>query len=290
MKAAFIGLGIMGSRMAGNLLRNGIELTVFNRSQEAADALVNSGAVKAGSLAEAVSEKDYVFTMLSDPEAVRSIMLGTDGGLRHMKKGALWVDCSTVNPSFTLECLSASAHSGIRFMDAPVSGTKPQAENGELVFFVGGDTSLVKEVEPLLNYMGNKILHLGNTGRGTSFKMLVNSMLAQSMLIFSETMNLGEKMGFEKEFLLKTLPVLAVSPPFLKPKAERISAGNYETQFPLLHMHKDLRLVNETAAEAGVSLPMAQLAMDTYKEAIASGLGNEDFSAIYKYITRSPGR
>jgi 3-hydroxyisobutyrate dehydrogenase-like beta-hydroxyacid dehydrogenase len=284
MKVTFIGLGIMGFRMASNLLRNGVELTVYNRTTGPAQDLEKKGARVVLSPDQAVQGSDYVITMLSEPDVVEKIMLNNKGCIHHMKKNALWIDCSTVNPSFSLECKRAAEKTEIRFMDAPVSGTKPQAENGELVFFAGGDENLIKEAEVLLRFMGNKIFHIGKTGQGSAFKMLVNAMLAQSMLIFADTVVLGEKIGLSKEFLMKTLPELAVSAPFLKPKAAKLLNQNNETQFPLEHMQKDLRLLNITASEYDHKPAMASLSMDIYEAAKKEGLAREDFSAIYNYL------
>jgi len=175
---------------------------------------------------------------------------------------------------------------GIRFVDAPVAGTKPQAEKGELVFFVGGEKDHLLEIEPLLKFMGNKIIHVGETGKGASFKMLVNSLLAQTMLVFAETLLLGEKLGLSKDFLLDTLPNLPVSAPFTKAKAEMIRADNYDVHFPLEWMHKDLHLVALTAYENNQPLCSANLAKELYANAKQSGLGRDDFSAIYKFLSQ----
>ena len=175
----------MGSRMAANLIKNGQEITVFNRSKEPIAKLKNLGAKTAESANEAVKNADLVFSMLSTPEVVNQVFLSKNGALSSMRRGTIWVDCSTVNPSFSMTSKDSADAAGIHFIDAPVGGTKPHAENAELVFFVGAEKSLLEKVEPFLNFMGKKILHLGETGKGASFKMLVNIMLAQSMIIFS---------------------------------------------------------------------------------------------------------
>ncbi|MEJ2479388.1 MAG: NAD(P)-dependent oxidoreductase [Acidihalobacter sp.] len=284
MNVTFIGLGIMGSRMAANLLQHGANLTVYNRSQAPARALGELGARIAASARDAVDDADVVFTMLSSPEAVTEVALGDDGFLPAMKPNALWADCSTVNPSFSQEEAAAARARGLRFLDAPVAGSAPQAEKGELVFFVGGDAADVKEAEELIGHMGSKLIHVGETGRGTSLKMLVNSLLAQSMLVFAETLALGEKMGLSREFLLDTLPNLPVAAPFLKAKAEMIRAGDYGVQFPLELMHKDLHLAALTAYEHGQPLNLANAAKELYAAARQEGLGREDFASIYEYL------
>jgi 3-hydroxyisobutyrate dehydrogenase-like beta-hydroxyacid dehydrogenase len=286
MKVTFIGLGIMGSRMAKNLLKNNVTLTVFNRSINPMQELEKLGASAAKSYREAVQDADIVFTMLSSPEVVEQVVLSETGFMTEMKDNGIWVDCSTVNPSFSLKESKVAKKHKTRFIDAPVAGTKPQADKGELVFFVGGEKDDLVEIEPFLKFMGNKIIHVGETGKGTSFKMLVNALLAQSMLAFSETLLLGEKLGLSKDFLLDTLPNLAVSAPFTKAKAEMIRADNYEVQFPLEWMHKDLHLVALTAYENNQPLCLVNLAKELYANAKQSGLGREDFSAIYKFLSK----
>lgn len=281
-KVSLIGLGIMGSRMARNLLKNNVQLTVYNRSAPPMEALQDQGASTAASYAEAVADADVVITMLARPEAVEAVMLKE--ALSSMKKGAVWVDCSTVNPSFSQRSATAARQSGIRFLDAPVAGTLPQAENAELVFFVGGAAADLQQVESLLQYMGQKVLHIGGHTKGSAFKMLVNALLAQSMVAFSETVMLGEKMGLDKDFLLNTLPNLPVSAPFTKAKAEMIRSDQYEVMFPLELMHKDLHLAAVTAYEQGQPLFMANLTKELFAGAEAAGLGRADFAAVHRYL------
>ncbi|KAA3633867.1 MAG: NAD(P)-dependent oxidoreductase [Bacteroidetes bacterium] len=285
-KVAFIGLGIMGSRMAMNLLKNGIGLVVYNRSKEPGELLKSAGATLANSVKEAVDGADIVFSMLSTPEVVKQVMLSEGGGLANMKKGAVWIDCSTVNPSFSLESKTASEKYGVEFLDAPVAGTKPHAENAQLTFFVGGPETLVESVRPLMDFMGQKVLHIGPLGKGASFKMLVNAMLAQSMIIFSETILLGEKMGIDKDFLLNTIPNLVVSAPFTKFKAEMIRNEKYDVQFPLEWMHKDLHLAALTAYENDQPLYLVNIAKELFADAKKSGMGRLDFAAIHDYLEK----
>lgn len=166
MKVTFIGLGIMGSRMAANLLKNGVELTVYNRSKEVVEYLVRQGAKAANSANEAVAEADIVFSMLSTPEVVDTLFMGPDGVLSNMKKGAIWADCTTVNPSFSLKAAAKAVNAGIQFLDAPVAGTKPHAGDAELVFFVGAEKPLLAVVQPYLEMMGKKIIQLGKLAKG----------------------------------------------------------------------------------------------------------------------------
>ena len=284
MKIAFIGLGIMGSRMAANLVKNGEDVKVYNRSRGPVKILEDLGATGCDTFGEALQDAEVTFTMLSTPEVLEYVMMEEGGGLDMMKRDSLWVDCTTVNPSFSERSREASAQHGIRFVDAPVAGTKPHAQNADLVFFVGGEKSDVQAIEPLLNHMGKKVLHLGASTRGTAFKMLVNIMLGQSMIIFSEAVILGEKMGFDRDMLLNSLSNLVVSAPFTKIKSEMIKADNYEVQFPLEWMHKDLHLASITAYEQGQPLYLANMAKELFAEANKNGMGRLDFAAIHKYL------
>lgn len=286
MKVAFIGLGIMGSRMAQNLLKNNVDVTVYNKTISKAEELVKHGGKVAKNIADCVSDKDVVFTMLSTPEIVEEVAFGTAGFVHYMSKNAIWADCTTVNPSFSREMATKSLNANIRFLDTPVAGSKLPAQNAELVFLIGGNENDYKEIEPLLNYMGKKNIHAGKNGQGSALKMLINSMLAQSMLVYSETLLLGEKLGFKSNFLLDTLPNLPVIAPFVKQKSEKIRLHDYEVEFPLEWMHKDLYLATKSAYEVNAPQLMANVAKELYGEAKANFLGRKDFSAIYKYLRK----
>jgi 3-hydroxyisobutyrate dehydrogenase/glyoxylate/succinic semialdehyde reductase len=287
MKIGFIGLGIMGSRMAANLLKNGYELIVYNRTKEKAEPLLENGAELAGSPAEAAKVSDVMFTMLANPDAVKETALGKNGFLTSMKRNSIWVDCSTVNPSFSKEMSERSKENGIRFLDAPVAGTKDPAEKGELIIFVGGDEKDFNELKPALQVLGKKVLHMGDNGKGTSMKMVVNLMLANSMVSFAEAMTLGESLGFPKETLFNTLIGGPVTAPFLASKKEKIKNENFDTEFPLQHMQKDLHLVDQTAFENHISLPLSNISKEIYGLAIKNGFGKKDFSAVYEFLHSS---
>ena len=284
MQVAFLGLGIMGSRMAKNLLSNKVEVTVYNRTKSVAESLSGEGAKVASSSMEAVRNADVVFTMVSNPTVVEALAKGESGFLQAMKPNALWVDCTTVNPSFSLESAAWAKETGVRFLEAPVAGSKPHAEQAQLVFFVGGEEAYLEEVQPLMEYMGRKVLYVGEQGKGSSLKMLVNGMLAQSMLVFAEAVKLGEAMGLDVEFLMNFLPNLPVIAPFVKAKVAMMQTGEYEAEFPLELMQKDLHLVCQTAYELGHPLWLANLTKEVFAGAKQAGKGREDFSAVYAYL------
>lgn len=284
MKITFIGLGIMGTRMAANLLKNGAELTVWNRTAAAAHVPELEGAVVADGLAGAVAGAEVVFSMLSTPEAVADCFYGAPGALANMREGALWVDCSTVNPGFSREAADRASAAGIRFFDGPVAGSKPQAEAAQLAFFLGADDEAAAPVRPYLDMMGAKVIPFGKVGQGSAFKMVVNMMLAESMVIFSEAVSLGQSLGIDREFLLRVIPGLPVIAPFTKFKAEAMRSGDYAVNFPLELILKDLHLAALSAYEVDQPLPLANLTKELYAGAKRAGMGRLDFAAVHRYL------
>ena len=284
MKVSFLGLGIMGSRMAANLLKNGIDLTVWNRTYSAAAGLAKHGAKVADTAAAAVENADVVFTMLSTPQVVESVALGENGFVKNMKSNAIWADCSTVNPSFSKTISERPELNNIRFTATPVAGSKNQAAEAVLVFFCGGEKSVFEEIKPLIDHMSKAAMHLGDIDAGANLKMLVNSMLGQSMMVFAENVALGEKMGLDKDFLLNFLPKLPVIAPFVGSKADNLRRDEYPTEFPLEWLLKDLHLAMQSAYEHDMPQVMASAAKEVYARAKAKGLAREDFSAVYKVV------
>jgi 3-hydroxyisobutyrate dehydrogenase-like beta-hydroxyacid dehydrogenase len=284
MKVGFIGLGIMGSRMAANLQKQGHNLVVFNRTRSKAQSLLDNGAVFAETPAQIAAQVNVLFTMLAHPDAVAQAASGTNGFLDPLKPGALWVDCSSVNPSFSKKMAMAAAVRQVHFLDAPVTGSAPVADEGKLVFWVGGDAIDLTLARPLLLGMGNKIVHAGGHGMGTSMKMVINLLLGVGMASFAEAMALGQGLGLSQKMLLDSLLGMPAVPPFLASKRANIEKGNYQAEFPLRWMQKDLHLASVSAYEAGVAMPVTNLTKEIYRLAIREGYETEDFSAIYQFM------
>ena len=285
MKIGFIGLGIMGSRMAANLRSAGHTVAVHNRTREKAEQLLSLGATWAASPADVARQAETVFTMLAPPEAVRQAALGRDGFLGTLEPGRLWVDCSTVNPSFSREMAEKARERGIRFVDAPVTGSKSYAAEAKLTFWVGGATADLESCRPLLECMGDRVIHCGGQGMGSSLKMVMNQMLGTVMAAFSEGLVLGETLGLPRKVLLDALLDGAAGAPFLKLKRGRIETGNYEAaDFSLRWLHKDLHLAAVSAYDSGVAMPVTNAAKEAYGLAVRGGRGDEDFSAIYAFL------
>jgi 3-hydroxyisobutyrate dehydrogenase/glyoxylate/succinic semialdehyde reductase len=284
MRIGFIGLGIMGSRMAANLQKAAHELTIYNRTREKAEALIKEGAEWCDTPAQLAEKVDILFTMLAHPEAVSQVAFGDNGYMENMKPNAIWVDCSTVNPSFSKSMAAEAQKRQIRYVDAPVLGTKKPAQEGQLVFYVGGNKEDVETLKPYFKIMGKAVKHIGDHGMGASFKMVVNLLVAQNIIIFSEAIALGRALGFSRKMLFEMLLDGPMAAPYLSLKRPKIEEGIYEADFPLKWMHKDLHLVALTAYENGVALPTTNAAKEVFLQAKQSGLGEKDFAAIFDYL------
>jgi 3-hydroxyisobutyrate dehydrogenase/glyoxylate/succinic semialdehyde reductase len=284
MKIGFVGLGGMGSRMAANLQKSGFSLVVFNRSREKAAPLVSNGALWADTPAALAEEVEVLFTMLAHPAAVSEAALGDGGFLSRLQPGVLWIDCSTVNPSFSRQMAATAQARKLRFLDAPVAGSRGPAAKGELVFFVGGDAADVESSSPLLRTMGSRIVHVGGHGMGAALKMVNNLLLASSMAAFAEGLVLGEALGISQDRLFEFLMGTPLVAPYLATKRQKIEHGDYTPEFPLEWMQKDLHLAALSAQEMAVALPLTNAAKETYQLAARDGHAHEDFSAIYPFL------
>jgi len=284
MKVGFIGTGIMGSRMAANLLLNGYEVIIFNRTQDKATSLIKNGALWADTPGAVAKQVEIIFTMLANPEALMDVALGENGFLDNLAPNALWVDCSTVHPSFSRQMATAAQSKQVRFLDAPVAGSKNQASKAELVFMVGGNATDVKTCQPLFEAMGSRFIHVGECGMGTSLKLANNLLLGTSMAAFAEAVILGQALGISQEMLLKVLLGGAVAAPFLSTKKQMLELEDYEAEFPLQWMQKDLHMVAIAANEAGVAIPVTSIVKEMYRLAMQQGLGEKDFSAIHSFF------
>jgi 3-hydroxyisobutyrate dehydrogenase/glyoxylate/succinic semialdehyde reductase len=277
----------MGSRMAANLQKHGYSLVVFNRTRAKAEPLLGPCGTFADSPAKLAPQVDVLFTMLPDPDAVEQAALGTNGFLDHLRSNTIWVDCSSVNPSFSKKMATEAAGRGVRFVDAPVTGSAVPAAEAKLIFWVGADPADLEAIRSLLLCMGNKIVHVGGPGMGTSMKMVINVLLGNAMAAFAEGMALGERLGISREVLFDSLLGTPAVAPFLASKREKIESGNYQAEFPLRWQQKDLHLASVSAFESGVAMPVTNAAKELYRLAMMDGLAVQDFAAIYSYLARN---
>src|SRR6202043_1023692 len=231
MKIGFIGLGIMGSRMAANLQKHGYSLVVFNRTRAKAEPLLGPCGTFSDSPAKLAEQVDVLFTMLAHPDAVEQEALGADGFLDHLRPNTLWVDCSSVNPSFSKKMAAEAARREVHFVDAPVTGSAPAANEAKLTFWVGANGADLETIRPLLLCMGSRIVHTGGHGTGTSMKMVINLLLGNAMAAFAEAMALGQGLGPSPDLLFDSVFGPPVVAPFLASKRDKIDNRNYEAEF-----------------------------------------------------------
>ncbi len=287
MKIGFVGLGIMGSRMAANIRKKGHDLVLFNRTKDKAKPLLDQGAAWATSPAELAQQAQIIITMLSKPEAVAEVaLLGKNALLDAAPPDTLWIDCSTVNPSFSRLMAGEATARKVRFLDAPVAGSKGPAEQGQLLFYVGGDKKDLETAMPVLETMGKAVLHMGVHGMGSSMKMVNNIILGQAMVAFAEALAFGESLGLSQRTIFDTLASSPVTAPFLLMKRKKFEDADYSAEFPLQWMHKDLHLAMDTAFETHAALPAANVAKEIYALAMRQGLAEKDFAAVYEVLSR----
>ncbi|RMG20474.1 MAG: NAD(P)-dependent oxidoreductase [Methanobacteriota archaeon] len=281
MKIAFLGTGIMGFPMAENLLKNGFSVAVWNRTIEKAKPLVSKGATLLKDLNGKIDEFDVVITMLAHPAAVKSVMLDNNV-LTSMRSGALWMDCSTVDPYFSKEMATLAHENEVRFIDAPVAGSKVPAIKGELLFLVGGSETDLEEVTPLINAMGRGYVHAGPIGSGAALKMVFNMLLGIQIAAFSEALALAKGLGLKQDLIFDVILNSPIVAPYLKLKEEKIRKKDFSPEFPLKWMQKDLGLVSRSAQESNTALPLAHVVKEIYQMAKRE-FGEMDFSAITEF-------
>lgn len=274
----------MGEACARNLLKSCLfaNVYVWNRSADKCAALVSEGAVMGATPAEVVQKCDITFAMLADPEAALQVVFGASGVLEGLSAGKGYVDMSTVDEQTSIRIGEAVAAKGGRFLEAPVSGSKKPAIDGQLIILAAGDPELFQEAEPAMSKMAKKWMHLGATGAGARMKLVVNMIMGSMMGAFCEGMALTEKAGLKQSDLLDVLSLGAMANPMFALKGPAITARQYPPAFPLKHQQKDMRLALALGDSLGQALPVAAAANEVFKVAKAKGRGDEDFAAAYE--------
>jgi 3-hydroxyisobutyrate dehydrogenase-like beta-hydroxyacid dehydrogenase len=281
----FIGLGIMGSRQAASLRRAGFDLTVFNRTRETAEQwAAEHGGHVAGSPREVGERSDVVVTMVVDGAQVEAMLLGEDGAAAAAKPGTLFVDMSTIGPADGRRIGAALADMGHAFVDAPVTGSAPKAQDGTLTIMAGGGDADMKRAMPLLEAMGEVIVHVGDVGTGQQVKVLSNAVSAVNCATLAQALVVGRRAGVNLEALLEVMGAGSANSTMLQLKGEPMLAHDFAPLFKLEHMLKDVRLCLEEAREAGAAFPAAALAGELYAAGAGRGLGEQDFAAVLEVV------
>ena len=284
-RVGFIGLGIMGSRMAANLRAAGYELTVFNRTRERAETFASEhGADVADTPAAVGAASDVVITMVVDGPQVEAVLLGDDGVLAGAAEGTLCVDMSTIAPAQTRAIGAALDERGIGFVDAPVTGSSPKAEDGTLTIMAGGTEDAFARAQPLFAVMGEVVVHVGALGQGQTVKLINNAVAASNASTLAQALIVGKATGVDLDALVRVMGAGSGGSAMLGLKAGPMREHDYTTLFKLEHMLKDVRLCLEEGQAAGVPFPAAAHTREVLTAGMGRGLGAQDFAALVEVL------
>lgn len=279
-KIAFLGLGLMGSGMAARLLTAGYPLTVYNRTAIKAQPLVEQGARLAASPAEAVADAEIIFSMLADDQVCRELWMGRDGALAATKPKAILVECSTVSVEWVQDLDQAAHARDLELIDAPVTGSKVQAQTGQLLFLAGGSPATLASIAPVLRTMGRDVVHLGPTGSGARMKLINNFLCGVQAVALAEAIAMIARSGLDSEKAIGILTDGAPGSPLVKALSARMKTREYQPNFLLRLMAKDLRYAMQEGAHQSLKLATAGAALRVFEQAIAEGHGEKDMAAV----------
>ncbi len=290
-KLGFLGLGIMGYPMARNLIRGGHDVAIWSHTSEKAKKLVaEEKKGKAVASPKAVAKHaDVIFLCVGDTAMSEEVILGKNGLVEGAKPGTVIVDASTVAPSHAKKMHAALAKKKIKFLDAPCTGSKPGAEGGNLTFMVGGDKKVFDAVQPLFEPMGKQIFYCGGVGMGLNAKLTQNLVLSNILCAFNEGIVLATKAGVDPKLMIEILDKSAAKCGLVNFKAPFVFARNFETNFSVKWMHKDIGLMLDSARDLDVPLPLTGLTQQMFRAAIASGTGDEDICSTIKVLEKFAG-
>jgi 3-hydroxyisobutyrate dehydrogenase-like beta-hydroxyacid dehydrogenase len=284
-RIGFIGLGGMGGRMAARLLAAGYPVTVYNRTRRRAEDLQRSGAVIAESPRELAAATDVVLVSVADDAALSQVMFGSEGALAGARPGSVVIDLSTVHPHASVQLSEGGVARGVEVLDAPVSGSLPQAEQGQLVIFVGGQQPAYERCRPLFGVLGKAAVYMGPAGSGSMTKLCVNALLGLGMQSLAESLALGERAGLPRARLLEALAETSVLSPSQRSKFDNIQRDEYPAMFPQRLMFKDFSLILQRALELAVAMPATaaatQVAAAEHARETAAHV-DDDLSAVVR--------
>ncbi|AIQ16412.1 3-hydroxyisobutyrate dehydrogenase [Paenibacillus sp. FSL H7-0357] len=278
----FIGLGTMGAPMASNLLRGGFQVTVYNRTAAKCEPLVAEGALSASTPQDAAEGKDIIMTMISNDDSIREVFYGQGGILEALKPGAVIIDSSTISPGLVREIAAAVEERGGKFLDAPVTGSKPAAVEGTLVFMVGGSAEVIEEHRDIFDSMGRLLLHMGDNGSGAVAKLAHNAMVGIHNVALAEGFSIAVKSGVPADKFLELVQNGSAGSKQAELKGRKIIENDFSNQFSLALMLKDLKLASSLSDSTGVPSPMLGLAKSMFQAGYTQGYGDEDLSAVVK--------
>jgi 3-hydroxyisobutyrate dehydrogenase-like beta-hydroxyacid dehydrogenase len=283
-RLAFLGMGIMGSRMARNLRKAGVDVTVWNRTRSRAEEV---GEPIADTPRQAAENADVVITMVVDSPEVEAVLFGEDGAAAALDAGALVIDMSTIAPSAVKRIAERLGEAGIAFVDAPVTGSKPRAEDGTLTIMAGGSDEDFARAKPLFEAMGQLIVHCGPSGHGQMVKLLNNALAATNAAALAQAIDAAERYGLDTDRMLEVMSAGSAKSLMLDLKARPMLERDYDPLFKLEHMLKDVRHCLAEAEALGQPLGLVRDAEAMYARADQAGFGEQDFAAVAE-IARQP--
>ena len=276
----------MGSGMAQRLLSANFPLTVYNRDRAKCIPFAAGGAFVAESPREAASHAQIILSMVADDVASRQVWFGANGALAGVSPSSVLIESSTLSLGWIKELETAAAELGCEFLDAPVTGTKPHAASGELLFLVGGSRDALDAARPVFSVLGRDAIHLGPSGTGALMKLVNNFVCGVQAASFAEALSLIDAGGLDRDKAMSILTGGAPGSGIVKRVADRVAANDFTPNFGLRWMAKDLAYAIGTASARGIPLRTAAAALSIFREAIAEGHGDEDFSAVAKSAPR----
>lgn len=289
ISVALLGLGTMGKGMAANLLKAGFPLAVYNRTAATAKPFAAQGARIARTPAEAAKGAQLILSMLSDDDASRAAWTGSNGALAAAEAGAVLVESSTTSPAWIAELAELAKARRLDFLDAPVTGSRAQAEGGQLVFLVGGSANALATITPALQAMSKDIIHLGHVTSGAKMKLLNNFLCGVQVASLAEGMVWLERSGLDRDKALQVLKTGAPGSPLLSNISARMTSGENTVNFLLKLMSKDLVYAHAAAEQSGVELTTATNARELFERAAAAGYADKDMSAVVE-VLRHPAK
>jgi 3-hydroxyisobutyrate dehydrogenase-like beta-hydroxyacid dehydrogenase len=289
-KIGFLGLGIMGTAMAGNILKAGYPLLVYNRTAAKAKDLVAAGATLVPTPLALAEGVNVIIAMVTGPEALDELLWGENGAASGFTTDKTFINMSSVQPHYTRDLAAELAPLGVVFIDAPVSGTKKPAQEGTLLILAGGEQDKIDALAPIFAVLGKKVIYCGPVGQGSMMKMTINLLLGVMMAGLAESLNFGLKNGLDQEAVLDVVFSGPLNCGLFQMKADMLRTRTFPPNFPLKHMTKDLKFFTDTAYDSGAPAPAAHAILQLFHSGVGFQLGDEDFAAVFQVLQHMNSR